>query len=168
MAHFTPVAPRHSVDELRAAQMRSRDEGQKTRIKAIILAKEGKQRQEIVERLRVSDHSITNWVHAYNKGGVPALKTNTGGRPKGSTVWKEEVFSALCSEIDKTGGYWSVPRMRDWIKKEHKKEIPIVTIWYRVTRLDYSYKSARPHPAKGDTALQEQFKKTASLRHLRS
>lgn len=168
MAHFTPVDPRHTEKELRLILKRSRDEGQKTRLKAIILAKEGKQRQEIMERLRVSDHSITNWVHSYNEGGVDALKTHTGGRPKGSTVWKDELFTALCAEIDKTGGYWSVPRMRDWIKKEHNNEIPIVTIWYRMTHCGYSYKSARPHPAKGDPALQAEFKKTVSSRYLRS
>lgn len=165
MAYFTPVEPRHTADELRTALKRSRDEGQKTRLRAIILATENKQRQEIVERLQVSDHSVTNWVQTYNEGGIEALKTNTGGRPKGTTKWSSDIFRALTKEIDTTGGYWSIPRMRDWIMKTYGMDIPPVTVWYRVADLDYSYKSARPHPAKGDPEAQERFKKGASSRH---
>ena len=161
MAHFTPVAPRHSADELRAAKIRSRDEGQKLRITAIILAKEGKQRQEIVEHLRVSDHSITNWVHAYNEGGIPALTTNKGGRPNGNPKWDRGIFDDLAKEIDK-GGYWSIPRMQEWLIKHKGKDIPEQTVWYRMDQLKYSYKGARPHPVQGNKEKQDNFKKTDS------
>ena len=161
MAHFTSVAPRHSADELRAAKTRTRDEGQKTRITAIMLAKEGKQRQEIVEYLRVSDHSITNWVHAYNEGGIPALATNKGGRPEGNPKWDASIFDDLAKEIDK-GGYWSIPRMQEWLKKHKNKDIPEQTVWYRMDQLNYTYKGARPHPVQGNREKQDNFKKTAS------
>ncbi len=163
MAHFTSVAPRHSADELRSAQKRSRDEGQRTRITAIMLAKEGKQRQEIVEYLRVSDHSITNWVHAYNEGGLSALTTNKGGRPEGNPKWNSAIFDDLAKEIDK-GGYWSIPRMQEWLKKHKNKDIPEQTVWYRMDQLNYSYKGARPHPVQGNKEKQDDFKKTALLR----
>lgn len=159
MAYFTPVEPHYTVAELRSALKRSRDEGQKTRLKAIILAAESMQRQEIVKRLQVSDHSVTNWVHAYNKGSIEALETNTGGRPKGTVKWSRDIFQALTEEIDRTGGYWSVPRMRVWIGEHHTEDIPEITIWYRVRKMRYSYKSARPSPEKGNTATQEAFKK---------
>jgi transposase len=163
MAHFTPITPRHTSAELRTSLRQSRDDGQKTRLKAIIFAQEGCERQEIVERLQVSDHSVTNWVHAYNEGGVPALATNSGGRPKGHPKWSADIFTALATEIDK-GGYWSVPRMQEWLKKHYQKDIPEQTVWYRMDRLNYSYKSARPHPAQGSRERQDTFKKGASLR----
>lgn len=158
MAHFTPVAPRHSIAELRNAMKRSRDEGQKTRIKAIIAAKEGSMRQDIALRLSVSDHSVTNWVTAYNKGGLDALKTNRGGRPKGTVVWDASLFERLAKEIDK-GGYWSIPRMQAWLKTNCNEDIPEQTIWYRMDQLKYSYKSSRPHPMQGNKEKQEAFKK---------
>lgn len=163
MAYFTAVAPHHTLAELNICMKQSRDEGQKTRLKAIIFALKGLQRQEIVERIQVSDHSVTNWVQAYNKGGIPALTTNKGGRPPGNPKWDNDIFTSLAKELDK-GGYWSVPRMQEWLKKHYQKDIPEQTVWYRMDQLNYSYKSARPHPVLGDRDRQETFKKGASLR----
>lgn len=163
MAHFTPVAPHHSIAELKTAIKRSRDDGQKTRLRAIMAAQAGGTRNDIVALLSVSDHSVTNWVHAYNKGGIDALVTNRGGRPKGSTLWEEDAFTALARAIDQ-GGYWSIPRMQEWLKKHRRKDIPEQTVWYRMDRLGYSYKGARPHPAQGNTERQALFKKGASFR----
>jgi transposase len=164
MAHFTPVADRHTIAELRTAMKKSRDEGQKTRLRAIIAAKAGASRNDIVVLLSVSDHSVTNWVGAYNEGGIDALKTNTGGRPKGSgLVWTDDCFTALGKEIDK-GGYWSIPRMQEWLREHHQKDIPEQTVWYRMDKLKYSYKSARPHPVQGNREKQDNFKKTDSFR----
>ena len=163
MAHFTSVVPHHTIAELRTALKKSRDEGQKTRIRAIIAAKAGASRNDIVALLSVSDHSVTNWVQAYNDGGITALKTNVGGRPKGTTVWEDEIFIQLTQEIDQ-GGYWSIPRMQAWISAHYQKDIPEQTVWYRMDQLKYSYKSARPHPVQGNKDTQAAFKKGASLR----
>ena len=161
MAHFTPVLAHHTIAELRTAMKKSRDEGQKTRIRAIVAAKAGASRNDIVALLSVSDHSVTNWVQAYNKGGIEALRTNKGGRPKGTTVWKEDIFIKLATEIDK-GGYWSIPRMQTWISAQYNKDIPEQTVWYRMDALKYSYKSARPHPVQGNRDKQRAFKKGGS------
>lgn len=163
MAHVTPVAAHHTIVELRAAMKQSRDERQKTRIRAIIAAKAGASRNQVVALLSVSDHSVTNWVRAYNAGGIEALKTNVGGRPKGTTRWGDDIFIALAKAVDQ-GGYWSIPRMQAWISTQHHKDIPEQTIWYRMRQLKYSYKSARPHPMQGDKAKQASFKKGASFR----
>ncbi len=163
MAYFTPIAPHHSITELKTAIRRSRDEGQKTRLRAVAAAQVGSSRNDIVAMLSVSDHSITNWVHAYNEGGVDALRTNKGGRPKGKTLWKDDIFTGLAKEIDK-GGYWSIPRMQEWIRERHKKDIPEQTVWYRMDQLKYSYKGARPHPVQGNKDKQDAFKKGALLR----
>jgi len=45
-------------------------------------AQAGSARKDIVLLLSVSDHSVTNWVHAHNKGGIPAPAANVGGRPR--------------------------------------------------------------------------------------
>ncbi len=85
------------------------------------------------------------------------------GRKKGDVIWDASLFESLTKEIDK-GGYWSIPRMQKWLHEHHHKDIPEQTIWYRMNKLDYSYKSARPHPAQGNKEKQEAFKKGASFR----
>ena len=158
MAYVTSVHTHHSIGELHTILKKSRDEGQRTRLRAIIAALEGNKRKEIAERLHVSDHSVTNWVQAYNTGNVEGLKTHKGGRPEGNPKWEAVLFADLATEIDK-GGYWSIPRMQEWLSTKKKVAIPEQTIWYRMDKLNYSYKSARPHPVQGDREKQEAFKK---------
>ena len=96
-------------------------------------------------------------------GGFSALASNKGGRPEGNPKWDAEIFEALAKKIDK-GGYWSIPRMQEWINKHRQKDIPEQTVWYRMDQLNYSYKGARPHPAQGNKEKQDSFKK-GGLRH---
>ena len=139
------------------------DEAYKTRVKAIILAKKGKKRFEIVEQLIVDAKSVTTWIAKYNEGGIAALVSNKGGRPEGNPKWDANIFKDLAKEIDK-GGYWSIPRMQEWLSKNKQKDIPEQTVWYRMDQLDYSYKGARPHPVQGNRDKQEAFKKGALSR----
>ena len=123
----------------------------------------GKRRYDICAQLAVDPKSVTTWVGRYNEKGTDGLHSNKGGRPKGNPKWGAAPFEALAKEIDK-GGYWSIPRMQEWLAEHFKLSIPEQTVWYRMNRLNYSYKSARPHPAKGDREKQEAFKKGVSLR----
>jgi transposase len=157
----TPLTRRESVASLRQKLAQSDDAEQKTRIRAIINIKEGSRRVEIVKRFVISHQALRRWVQAYNEGGVRALKFNKGGRPEGRPVWDTSIFDDLSREIDKGGRYWSVPLMQEWIKENHNKEIPGSTVWYHVRALDYSYKSARPHPYQGNVKAQKAFKKGA-------
>lgn len=152
-----------NVRELRKALRTSHDDAQKTRIRAIIKLVEGSTKTEVAHDLTIGRTSLIEWVKYYNNGGVDALIFSKGGRPEGNPKWDKEPFDALAQEIDK-GGYWSIPRMQEWLKQKYKKDIPEQTVWYRMDTLGYSYKSARPHPVKGDRERQETFKKGASPR----
>ena len=133
MAKLIVVA--HDTEaELHRKLRHARDEAFKNRVKAIILALQGKKRYEICSQLAADEKSVTSWVHRYNNRGTPALVSNKGG-------------------------YWSIPKMQAWISEHHKKDIPEQTVWYRMNQLDYSYKGARPHPVQGDKDKQEVFKK---------
>lgn len=166
MAHSETIAlaERDSIAQLRTALRTSIDEAQKTRLRAIIGIKEGTSRREMARILVVSRTSVISWILAYNTGGIPALTMSKGGRPEGNPTWDTAIFDALTKEIDKGGRYWSVPLMQEWIKEKYHKEIPENTVWYHMTDLDYTYKSARPHPMKGDLAKQDAFKKGVSRR----
>ena len=151
-----------SVSALKRALKESPDADQRTRIRTIISIKEGTTKTATAKRFVVSRTSVVSWVAAYNKGGVAALVMSKGGRPEGNPLWETSIFDDLAKEIDK-GGYWSIPRMMAWIKTHHKKEVPEQTVWYRMNKLNYSYKSARPHPVLGNKERQEAFKKGASI-----
>lgn len=156
-----------TIVELRQALKESHDEAQKNRIRAIIHIKEGATHTDTARRFVVDRTSVIYWVAAYNKGGVAALKMSHGGRPGGNPKWDTSIFDTLTKEISKGGRYWSVPLMREWIQKKFKKDIPLNTVWYHVTNLKFSYKSARPHPYQGDAKKQEAFKKGVSKSHLK-
>lgn len=162
MSHLMVVA--HDTEaQLRKKLASAHDEAYKTRLKAVLLARQGKKRFEIVERLTVNASSVTVWVQRYNEKGSVALISNKGGRPEGNPKWSKELFADLAREIDK-GGYWSIPRMQEWLKKNRGHEISEQTVWYRMDQLKYSYKSARPSPIGGNTEKQDAFKKGASFR----
>lgn len=156
------LSSRDSTDSLLVAVKKTRDQGEKTRLKAILLRKQGKTPQEIAESLVVTDRSVTGWIIRYNNEGSAGLVSRQGGRPEGNPKWDAEIFDDLAKEIDK-GGYWSIPRMQEWLRENKKKTIPEQTVWYRMDQLSYSYKSSRPHPAQGNKDKQEAFKKGASL-----
>ncbi len=162
MAHLT-VRDHDTVAELREKLRKAADEAYKTRVKAILLAKKGKKRYEIVEQLTVDAKSVTTWLARYNNAGTPALVSNRGGRPEGNPKWDARHFELLAKEIDQ-GGYWSIPRMQEWLTKHCSVTIPEQTVWYRMDQLKYSYKGARPHPVQGSSEKQERFKKRDSFR----
>lgn len=162
MANYIKVLGHDTEARLREKLGASSDEAYKTRLKAIILAKKGKKRFEIVSQLTVDPKSVTAWLQKYNKGGANALTSNYGGRPEGNPKWNASIFDDLAREIDK-GGYWSIPKMQKWISEHHQKDIPEQTVWYRMDQLDYSYKGARPHPAHSNKEQQEFFKKGGLL-----
>jgi len=158
MARALVLRAHDSAIQLRRKLAGATDDAHKTRIRAIINLKKGATRTEIAERFVVNRDTVTDWIHAYNTGGTDALRMSKGGRPDGNPKWDRAIFDALSREIDK-GGYWSVPRMMQWIRKRHGKDIPEQTVWYRMDQLKYSCKSARPCPVQGDKAKQAGFKK---------
>jgi transposase len=162
MAHITVVA--HDTEsELQKKLRYAQDEAFKIRLKAILLAKKGETRYEIVLQLTVNPGSVTTWLRRYNERGTLALISNKGGRPEGNPKWDDDIFDELAKEIDK-GGYWSIPLMQEWLQKHKKKAIPEQTVWYRMNKRKYSYKSSRPAPVQGNKEKQETFKKGASSR----
>lgn len=152
-----------TVDTLRATTKKTGDAAQKTRLKAIIKAKEGMKRSEIALALLVCERSIGLWARAYNAEGIAGLATKKSGRKPGPQKWDASLFADLAKEID-NGGYWSIPRMQEWLLTTKQVDIPEQTVWYRMDKLAYSYKSARPHPVQGNREKQEVFKKGALFR----
>lgn len=166
MAQRIKLSQQHTIEKLRQAVRESNDPEQKNRIRAIIDLKEEMPSDEIAKRFVVHRETVRNWIIAYNEGGIDALKMSKGGRPEGRPKWDTAIFEALGKEIDKGEKYWSLPLMCEWIKKQFDKTIPDSTVWYHLTNLGYSFKSARPHPYQGNAEKQEAFKKGGSKKRL--
>ena len=161
MTNHITLNAHDSLARLKRTAKTTSDPALKVRIMSVILRKQGKTPQEIAALLVMTDRSINGWMRKYNEGGLSALATKPSGRPEGNPKWDADIFNDLITEIDK-GGYWSIPRMQDWIARHHGVNIPEQTVWYRIDQLNYSYKSARPHPAQGSRQKQESFKKRGS------
>jgi transposase len=161
MQKHIPLVRHHTPEFLKEILKKTVEPLFKTRLKGIILRMEDKNPQEIAKQLMVSSRSVTHWILLYSKGGLTTLKIKPSGRPEGNPTWPQDIFDSLSKEIDK-GGYWSIPRMQEWITDTFGKTIPEQTVWYRMDKLKYSYKSSRPNPVKGDKERRETFKKGAS------
>jgi transposase len=118
---------------------------------------------EVGKTLHLNIDTITDTVKRYNTKGIDGLLVSKGGRPEGNPKWNKKIFDDLVKEIDKQDKYWSVPIMMSWIKKKKGKDIPYNTVWYHMKDLNYSNKSARPHPYLGNQKEQDSFKKRALL-----
>jgi transposase len=162
MATLLSVVAHDSLKELRALLARTRDEGYRKRIRAIIRVREGNPHGQVARSLGASRTSLCSWITKYNEGGTPALAPNKGGRPEGNPKWDANHFKKLVKAIDK-GGHWSIPLMQDWLARHCKVNIPEQTVWYRMDQLNYSYKGARPHPVQGNKQKQASFKKGGSF-----
>jgi transposase len=159
------IDPHHTLPELIAAKNQSADAGQQLRLRAIINIKKGKLMRQVSEELVVSEKSLGVWLARYNANGLAGLTSNKGGRPEGNPKWDNAIWEALAEHIKTKGGYWSIPKMQEWIEATYQKVIPEQTVWYNLDKLGFSYKSSRPHPYKGDRERQESFKKGALQKH---
>ena len=139
MAKIIQLVDRDSREELIETMKKSKDEGQKTRLRIILGVKKGKLRKHVAEALNVHIDTVTDTVKTYNQKGMVGLQTNKGGRPQGNPKWDTHIFDDLVKEVDKQDRYWSIPIMMQWVKENKKKEIPYNTIWYHMQNLKYSY-----------------------------
>ena len=155
-----------NIKELELFIKSTRSISEKNRAKAIIRSINIENKQEIANDYSVSVRSIQSWIHNYLQSGTIALKDNQGGRPVGTNKWSDEIFIELCKEIDKGGKYWSIPIMSAWIQEKYQTDIPLGTIWYRISHNNYTFKSARPHPMLGNKEKQELFKKGVLVKTL--
>ena len=77
----------HSSLDLRAFAAKSRDGGQVRRLSALALVLEGFSRTEAAERNGMDRQTLRDWVHRYNRDGVPDLKSGHGpGQPPALTA----------------------------------------------------------------------------------
>ena len=151
-----------SEEELRKEIRNTKNGRYQLRLRVILSVKIGMSSSEIRKELLISSATYSNWIQKYNANGKEALKQHNSGRAEGNPKWDASIFYELFKKLDLMQEHWSIVKMQQWIKEEYDKDIPYSTIEYRLHKANYSWKTNRPSPYKGDKDKQEEFKKTAS------
>jgi transposase len=162
------VKEHDSIEELKREIRQAKDGKYRNRLQTILLSKQKKKVKDIKEYMLISHPTYISWIKKYNDGGKEALRDMCSGRKGGNPKWDKAIFEALFKKLDSMEEWWSVPKMREWIEEEYKKSIPKQTIEYHLHKNNYSWKTNRPSPYKGDKQKQEDFKKTQLKRWLKS
>ena len=78
------IADHHDLDQLRALYKRQRDGRTRTRLQAVILARQGESAAAIAKILGYSPRSIQGWVRRYNAHGINGMadRPRSGRTPK--------------------------------------------------------------------------------------
>ena len=78
------ITDHHDLDKLRALYKRQRDGRTRTRLQAVILARQGESAAAIAKILGYSPRSIQGWVRRYNAHGIEGMadRPRSGRTPK--------------------------------------------------------------------------------------
>ncbi|PCJ18980.1 MAG: hypothetical protein COB02_09610 [Candidatus Cloacimonadota bacterium] len=159
----------HDTEEdLKKAIKSTKNVRYQLRLRTILMLKQGFSPSDIKKALLISPTTYGNYIYKYNEGGKKNLEKYGSGRKEGNQIWDLEIFVELFKKIDCMEEYWSVVKMQEWIKENYGKNIPSSTIEYNLHKANYSWKSNRPSPYKGDEEKQKEFKKKVLKRWLKN
>lgn len=149
---------RQSLDEL---VRRESDARQRDRYRAVLLALDGLEGDEIALRVGRSPRFVDEWVGRYRRGGLAALRPRKqpGRRPKLSP-WQEEQLKARLDAGPRDGDGVCSLRGRDVcriIEEEFGVVHTLGGIYDVLRRLGYSSLVPRPRHRKNDPAAMQRF-----------
>ncbi|HEU5039377.1 MAG TPA: winged helix-turn-helix domain-containing protein [Gemmatimonadales bacterium] len=157
------VAPHAGSDrrELEELARRERDARQRDRYRAVALAMDGLEGDEVAEQVGRSPRFVDEWVGRYRRGGIGALvpRKQPGRRPK-LTAEQEERLKAILDAGPPESSGLSAYRGRD-VCEVVVREFGVVHtlggIYDVLRRLGYSSLVPRPRHPGNDPAAMERF-----------
>ena len=137
---------------------------QQSRVKALILIKQGKVRYtyELSKKLKYGRKTIYNWLQLYHEQGLEGYLTvaSRGKRKDKLTESEKQVIAQKLQ--DASTDITSYVELCHWAESEFGKEVPYHVIYkYCRSRLNSRLKIARKSHHKKDEQAVEVFKKTA-------
>lgn len=167
------VEPRDSIEALERRARGERDARVKDRLRAVLLAKRGREHEPIAEQLGMSPRWVEKWVARYNRGGVEALRDRPrSGQPTHLPRGREEDLRQRVqkgpSEAD--GGVCTLrgQDIRRILEREFGVKYAISGVYDLLHRLGMSSLIPRPRHRKNDPAAMEAFKRSAPFLSRRS
>lgn len=159
------VIPRDPEDRqvLNELVRREPDAKQRDRYRAVLVAMEGLEGDEIARRVGRSPRFVDEWVGRYRRGGVEALrpKKQPGRRPKLTPQQEEQLRARLDAGPRDSDGVCTL-RGRDVcriIEREFGVVHTLGGIYDVLRRLGYSSLVPRPRHRKNDPAAMEKFER---------
>lgn len=167
MPRCLQIVIEESVEFLDKQLKQTRTASQKERLQILWWLKTGQvtQHQELAHRLGRDTSTVTRWLQKYRRGGLSQLlevKTAPGQVPH----LPPSALAGLKERLEQGEGFKSYGQIVEWLKAEYNLELTYATVYSWVHyRLKAKLKVPRPHSAKQDVAVIEQFKKTSPLRY---
>lgn len=166
------VKDRHGVDELRGLARKTKDGRTRTRLQAVVLAKQGHTAVDTAELLGMSRRMVQKWVQRYNEAGLPGLSDRFGrGR---ACKLSEDQRLQLQQRIEagpREGDSVCTLRGTD-IQEILKQEFGVLYhlngVYALLHRLNYSCLMPRPRHHRTDPEAQAAFKKKSLSRSRQS
>ena len=163
------VIPRGTEDRQSLEELvrREPDARQRDRYRAVLLAMDGLEGDEVAGRLGRSPRFVDEWVGRYRRGGIGALlpKKQPGRRPKLTPVQEEQLKARLDAGPRDGDGVCAL-RGRDVcriIQQEFGVVHTLGGIYDVLRRLGYSSLVPRPRHRKNDPAAMRKFEADAPL-----
>ena len=165
------VEDRHGIDELRGLARKAKDGRVRTRLQALVLAKQGHTAVHTAELLGMSRRMVQKWVHRYNERGLAGL-SDRSGRGRASKLSEDQRLH-LQQRIE------AGPREEDSVCTLRGRDIQGILeqefgvlyhlngVYALLHRLGYSCLMPRPRHRKTDPKVQDAFKKTSLSRSRR-
>ena len=157
----------HDHATLQALTRRESLAKQRDRYRAVVLALEGQEAQEIAQRLGRSRRFVQRWAYAYRDGGIAALaEMPRSGRPARLKPEQQEPFKTRLDAGAREADEVCTLRGKDMqkiLEKEFGVRYSLRGAYALVHRLGYSLLRPRPRHPKNDPQAMEQFKKDAPL-----
>jgi len=144
-----------TIEDLRRLAKATGDAGQRCRLLAITMVREGLSRGEAARFSGVQMQTLRDWVITYNKKGPDGLKTGISpGAPCRMSADEIERLETWLEEgpTPETDGIvrWRCLDLQRKIKAEFDHDYTARGIGVLLKRIGYSHISAPPHHPKGD------------------
>ena len=140
-----------SLEALEELLARTKDAKRKRRVHLLVLIRSGqvRSRDAAAKHLRVHRNSVSDWLLAYEAGGLERLlEIGKPGAKPGQKVLAPAVLNALKERLQGEG-FESYRQARQWLEREFDLRIPYGTVYGLVRfRLASKLKRARPQNVK--------------------
>lgn len=152
--------------ELRKAAKREKNAHVVRRILAIAMVLDGTDRKSAAEACGMERQTLRDWVHHYNREGLPGLRERrTSNRKSPLTPELELAFAAVVDSgpDPATDGVvrWRRVDLQRVLKERFGIEVKERAVGNYLARLGYRRLSVRPQHPDADPQAQEAFKKTS-------
>jgi transposase len=165
---MTIAITRHelSAGELRREARRCRDAAASRRMLALALVQEGYVRAEAARHAGMDRQTLRDWVHRYNREGLPGLhdRPRSGRKPRLTPAQEADLATAVehGPAPDRDGVVrWRRVDLKALIKARYDVELHERSVGKVLRRLGFARLSARPKHPLSDPAAQEGFKKAS-------